>query len=330
MKCSGEKTGCQRCQNQRTQCVYEESRVGKVPGIRATKRRLGHEKPENRVHVVAPPASVTTSSTTETSSLTGEDDDALARWAQGETMDVPENNADFLQNLDSTITSIPAMEFNLDSLLGPFSPPSSTPSAEPRPTQTSAAQGSDPVPHPPRDRTDSQFVIDCTQILSDLENYIVADLKSFKVVLGLVKCALEKVFQLSDTPQAARNMRCTILLTAIMYQIVELLDFCYTMLSEDSDRQCHPSFSLRPATSLLPPGIGIRDFGIDAEEQYAWRSQMLFKEVRQAGELLRKLKMLASKGPEQMHPSHGRSRGECFVDLELQLADLAGRIARSR
>jgi hypothetical protein len=301
-----------------------------VPGIRATKRRLGHDKAEDHVRLIAPPSSITAPSSIDASLLAEEDDDALAQWTQDATMDVPDNNADFLQNLDSTITSIPSLEFDMDSLLQPFPTSSATPSGESRRTQTSAAQELDYVPHPPRDRSDSQFVVDCTQIVSDLENYIVADLKSFKVVLGLVKRALEQVFRLSNNPQAARNMRCTILLIVVMYQIVELLNVCYTMLSEDSDPQCQPSFSLRPATSLLLPGMGIGDFGIDAEEQYAWRSQKILREVRQAGELLHTIKMLASKGSEQMHPSHGRSRGECFVDLELQLTDLAGRIARRR
>ncbi|KAF2677296.1 hypothetical protein K458DRAFT_163578 [Lentithecium fluviatile CBS 122367] len=338
VKCSGEKTGCQRCRNLRMQCVYQESRVGKVPGIRAKKRRLENEQQEGRVQMAAPPASVIASNSTDTSSLTGDDDDALAQWAQDAIMNIPEHNADFLQNHDSIMASmgdsynLPAMDFNLDTLLQPFpaSPPTQPTESRPMQSPISQPQTSSFTPHRPRDRSDSQFVIDCTQIVSDLENYIVADLKSFKIVLGLVKRALEKVVQLSDTPQAARNMRCTILLTAIMYQVVELLDVCYIMLSEDSDRQCNPSFTLRPANSLLLPGLGLGDFGIDAEEQNAWRSQMILKEVRQAGEVLRKMKMLATKGPEQLQPSHGRSRGECFVDLELKLTDLAGRIARRR
>ncbi|KAE8309905.1 hypothetical protein BDV41DRAFT_410629 [Aspergillus transmontanensis] len=35
VRCSGERTGCDRCNNLQYQCVYAISRVGKVPGVRA-------------------------------------------------------------------------------------------------------------------------------------------------------------------------------------------------------------------------------------------------------------------------------------------------------
>jgi hypothetical protein len=38
VKCSGEKTGCKRCENVQIDCVYTESRVGRVPGARAKRR----------------------------------------------------------------------------------------------------------------------------------------------------------------------------------------------------------------------------------------------------------------------------------------------------
>lgn len=227
------------------------------------------------------------------------------------------------------------IDFSLDNFLQPFPgspaqpPPVSRqrlPSVYPMPTSNGHSRS--------KSQNDSQFVIDCTQIISDLENYIVADLKSFKIVLGLVKRALEKLVQLSDMQQGTRTMRCMILLTAIVYQIVELLEVCFVMLSEESDRQSGPNLtSLRPSGGLLLPGLGLGDFGIDVEEQNAWRSQMLLKEVRQASEVLRRLKTLAYLGPEVSAASAAqgsRGREQCFVDLELRLTDLAGRIARRR
>ncbi|KAF2014415.1 hypothetical protein BU24DRAFT_213944 [Aaosphaeria arxii CBS 175.79] len=41
VKCTGEKTGCSRCISLNTECIYMESRVGKVQGIR-TKRKKTH------------------------------------------------------------------------------------------------------------------------------------------------------------------------------------------------------------------------------------------------------------------------------------------------
>ncbi|KAI0200610.1 hypothetical protein F4808DRAFT_156557 [Astrocystis sublimbata] len=41
VKCSGEKTGCSSCENRGIECVFAESRVGRVPGMRG-KRKLAH------------------------------------------------------------------------------------------------------------------------------------------------------------------------------------------------------------------------------------------------------------------------------------------------
>lgn len=346
-----------------------ESRVGRVPGIRAKKRRLPDANPhERRAQVIAQPASVVASSSVTSGASTYPDDesDGIAQWTTESSIDPNEGQANFLD--DSTIHAahvnmgrqlsnpsqdimtslgeefmLPAMDFSMENLLQPFppSPPLSQPAPEPsRPrgpsTQSTSTHNPNPDPNPSpaptsqrmKNSTDSQFVIDCTQIISDLENYIVADLKSFKIVLGLVKRALEKLTLLGDMQKSSRNMRCIILLTAIMYQIVELLDVCQEMVSEETERQASATFSLRPS-GLLLPGLGLGDFGIDAEEQKAWRSQMVLKEVRQASEVLRSMKKLAGIGPNFSSQSEqGLSREHCFVDLEFRLTDLAGRIAR--
>lgn len=40
VRCSGEQTGCNRCQSLRCECIYEESRVGKVQGNRGRRRKI--------------------------------------------------------------------------------------------------------------------------------------------------------------------------------------------------------------------------------------------------------------------------------------------------
>ncbi|KAF2276643.1 uncharacterized protein EI97DRAFT_432887 [Westerdykella ornata] len=361
VKCSGERTGCERCRNGRLQCIYLESRVGRVPGIRAKKRRLPEEGngADQRAQYIAQPAPELASRpvpsiTSNESTYRDDESESMGRWTTGSSLGTGESHqTDFLEespmrngpadmgrqvsNSTSDIMTsmtddfmLPAIDFNLDHLLQPFppSPPLSQPAPDRDRQQNPRVQSQSA--RPSKNPSDSQFVIDCTQIISDLENYIVADLKSFKIVLGLIKRALEKLTQLSDIQKGSRNMRCIILLTAIMYQIVELLEVCQTMVSEETDRHCVSSFSIRPS-GLLLPGLGLGDFGIDAEEQKAWRSQMVLKEVRQASEVLRSMKTLAgmgSKPTSQSGTPQGRSREQCFVDLELRLTELAGRIAR--
>ncbi|KAH8888275.1 hypothetical protein GQ53DRAFT_843658 [Thozetella sp. PMI_491] len=53
VKCSGERDGCGRCKALRTECIYTESRVGKVPGVRSKKKNS--EKEPHRVASNAPP-----------------------------------------------------------------------------------------------------------------------------------------------------------------------------------------------------------------------------------------------------------------------------------
>ncbi|KAG9230921.1 hypothetical protein BJ875DRAFT_487494 [Amylocarpus encephaloides] len=45
-KCSGERTGCSRCQTLQVDCVYAESRVGRVPGVRGKRRQKPRENAE--------------------------------------------------------------------------------------------------------------------------------------------------------------------------------------------------------------------------------------------------------------------------------------------
>ncbi|CAI6334303.1 unnamed protein product [Periconia digitata] len=53
VKCSGELTGCTRCQDFGTKCIYVESRVGKVQGVRARRRR-SEQKPVSSADVPCP------------------------------------------------------------------------------------------------------------------------------------------------------------------------------------------------------------------------------------------------------------------------------------
>jgi hypothetical protein len=47
VKCSGEKTGCNRCISLSTSCVYVESRVGKVQGVRTTEKKTQAESDQS-------------------------------------------------------------------------------------------------------------------------------------------------------------------------------------------------------------------------------------------------------------------------------------------
>ncbi|KAF2789635.1 hypothetical protein K505DRAFT_378094, partial [Melanomma pulvis-pyrius CBS 109.77] len=44
VKCSGDRRGCTRCVGLNVECIYLESRVGKVQGVRAKRKKF---QPEN-------------------------------------------------------------------------------------------------------------------------------------------------------------------------------------------------------------------------------------------------------------------------------------------
>ncbi|KAI0886472.1 uncharacterized protein GGS22DRAFT_114006 [Annulohypoxylon maeteangense] len=44
VKCTGEREGCTRCKTLRAECIYAESRVGKVPGIRAKNKKIEQQR----------------------------------------------------------------------------------------------------------------------------------------------------------------------------------------------------------------------------------------------------------------------------------------------
>lgn len=47
VKCTGEHDGCARCRNLNTECIYNESRVGKVQGPRSKRKRQHQRRDEN-------------------------------------------------------------------------------------------------------------------------------------------------------------------------------------------------------------------------------------------------------------------------------------------
>ncbi|KAI3390257.1 hypothetical protein diail_10854, partial [Diaporthe ilicicola] len=129
----------------------------------------------------------------------------------------------------------------------------------------------------PRNEVDSQCCIECCQLINDLENYIMAELRTVQ--------------------QGSRNKRCMVLFTALLYQVYELLEACFTTVMQEKDRQ----LGSRGLTGALPNSLGF-GFGdlsaIDAEEQAGLRTRSVLREVQQASEVLRKLKARATVEPE--------------------------------
>ncbi|RMZ66219.1 hypothetical protein GMOD_00005302 [Pyrenophora seminiperda CCB06] len=181
----------------------------------------------------------------------------------------------------------------------------------------------------PRNEQDSQCILECVRIITDVENYIMAELKSFKILLNITRKALNSLKRLIGLQQASRNLRCLFLFSTIQYQVLEMLEACFTNVQ----RECSLGGTSGTGTSALglrKPLMGLEDFGVDPEEQSEWRLQMILKEVNHATETLKKMKSLAGIGPdtnESQGDDASTSREGCYLDLELRLEDLSMRIS---
>ncbi|RYP47129.1 hypothetical protein DL768_006772 [Monosporascus sp. mg162] len=361
VKCTGERTGCERCRTTRSNCVYVESRVGKVPGVRAKRKQmLNQESPR-------PQSSETISGdrsaaapgiapTTESSSQDCEQDSVIGwttDWHIGALGDII--GADFqadasnihVAHSTATITAPESSsgfaaavssseEFSINAMhvtLGDFSM-----SQHPGSPSIEQVEGLSPTPQVPmslglrpRNEIDSQCCLECCQIINDLENYIMAELRSFKIILGIVRKALEKVRHLMGLQHRSRDLRCLMLFTPLMHQVLELLELCLFTVADEKERQQN-----RSLTGGLS-GLGFGDFSMsDAEEQSAFRIHTMLREIHQATEVLSKLKTLAGVEPDPRTTVDGsrstqaKARGECYADLEFRFRDLATRCERKR
>jgi hypothetical protein len=184
----------------------------------------------------------------------------------------------------------------------------------------------------PRNEHDSQCILECVRIISDVENYIMAALKSFKILLGIIRKALNSLKTLIGLQQASSNLRCFFLFCTILYQVLEMLESCFANVQREYNTSRHTTADVSPL-GLWKPSTGLEDFGMDPEEQSEWRLQIILKEVNHATEVLKKMKSLAGVGPdvnESLGDEASTSREGCHLDLENRFQDLSSRISGFR
>lgn len=331
VKCSGQKSGCDRCRNIGSLCVYLESRVGKVPGVRARRKQSqpsttinANRSGDQGTYTRHAPRPVTPApSAHESSFLTSEYDDVLS-WSHDTQLAA--TNHDICHYIDDSTMN--TMDFGMNDLL------------ETPPSTINHVEGSDPVPQSqtmplslglrPRNEQDSQCILECCSIIGDLENYIMADLKVFKILLSIVRKALISLTALVSFQQGSRNLRCLFLFDTIMYQVLEMLESSTANYEGDAS-SLHYSGSISTATSLRMPPLGLGDFGLDPSEQSAWRLQTISKEVHRAMEVLRKMRVLCGVGPndaDAVGNASDKSRERCHADLTLRFQQLRERITQ--
>jgi hypothetical protein len=351
-----------RCRNTGAECVFQESRVGKVPGIRAKRNKDQIQKQMNTpapskhgfpTEKVTDSISVSTEARLfEQSHECEQDPDDTMSWATDWQLEPSATTTfDLLDELDShapsNISSVHPGVTDGSSGSGFVTTASSEESymlsptdanlegllmfqlATPIQTEPSVGIGTSAMPMSlgllPRSERDSQCCLECCQMINDLENYIMAELKAFKILLGIIRRALGKLAELISSQHNSKNLRCIMLFTTLLYQILELLETCLSTVLAETSRQQGQGLS---GGSL---GFGFGDFTIDAEEQSAFRTQSILKEVQHAIEVLSKLRSIStwpSSNPSNSDLRDMNQHSDHCLDLEMRFKALRTRIQR--
>ncbi|KAF4636135.1 hypothetical protein G7Y89_g1954 [Cudoniella acicularis] len=343
MKCTGERTGCQRCVNISVQCIYAESRVGKVPGVRAKRRYQsnteGNSSNESPPGFQAP--DIALGARAEESAIDEEFDEDSIVWSAGlqypfnaemGTFDSADDSFQGLYPIQSPTTpsviqpsssaSIPTLSsatsdfflgnlnFGMEELVRTSnrldsniigtrsSPCQQVQQSQPKPQKQTQQNRQGAV------AVDSQCILACCQIISSLENYILADLNVLDIILGTVKRTVDKLNVMVNLQLESRNMRCIALFGVIMDQIIVLLEAgsqsFFAQNRSQWPQELTAGLDYFGNTSL---NLGFETFQVDPEDKRAWGSKIILKELQHCIEFLHKLMPLVRIGLNNGQPS---------------------------
>ncbi|KAI1122640.1 hypothetical protein F5Y10DRAFT_270885 [Nemania abortiva] len=323
VKCSGEKAGCERCRNAEAACIYAESMVGRVPGVRAKRKQaLGEESEQRsprRGSVARWSAGLPTTSTG--AGFQAVEQASMISWPSNwQSQQEAAASSDVLSpqhtGADSRYGAVPHADAFFMDLLLPQSP-AQTPIEETQDepqiehTERSARRSYNGSPN-----ADSKCCVECCQIIYDLENYIMSEMRAFKIILGIIRQTQEKLNDLIDLQRDSLNPRCMMLFSTILYQILELMAMCLSIV-ESEQNQWHG----RPHAGISA-GLGLGYSSIDAEEQSTLGVRIIAREARRATEFLRKLESLVPRSRDGASGSQRGAGRDAHVDLELRFQEI--------
>ena len=155
------------------------------------------------------------------------------------------------------------------------------------------------------DLTNSQCVIACASVITNLEKFIEAQVELFDMAIDVVRKSLSSLSQIIDYNPTSQ--RCRLLLTVILDQIVQTLERIWSNSIEQpassgsgNSKASHQPGKRSNMFSTLPLG----DFQISAMEQRAFKARLVLKETRLASKIWQDAKGLASQANSTMGLGH--------------------------
>lgn len=354
VKCSGEKTGCVRCQNLSLKCEYLESKMGKVPGIRARKNRVVHGSVSSMTVSDMPPTPQTThrqqSDFAEEATQNTREQSILSWTADFEYSSNSElldfvapgdgyNNEHYKDSLGdprsltaSGDISGPCFGFGMDDgpQAGGTTQQAPTHSNEPENYLVPPSHSFIPSPHSkPKSQVDSQCVLACIQIILSLENYILTDLRSEELILDVSRCTVEQLTILVDMQKDSRSVRCMALFSVVLHQLCELFEVGCSVILAECNGEDVGLHSVLPRKLKGFGGFGFGASVIDVEEQLAWKARKMAKELQLIIEVMRKISTLARTGPRFYTGRTAMDRDFCLDELMHRMNNLHSQLCSS-
>ncbi|KAF2690566.1 hypothetical protein K458DRAFT_60637 [Lentithecium fluviatile CBS 122367] len=177
-------------------------------------------------------------------------------------------------------------------------------------------------------KIDSKCVLALANILINLENYLLSDLRVLDLILNTVRSVTEEIRNIVHYQQKSRCDRCMFLFITIMHQVVILLEAGASVVFEAEAVEHDREGMLDGATNLIPMGrFGFGAFSsFNAEEQLSWKIHRIRKECQNSGELLAQIVALAKLGPRDTPlatPEQVEERIKCFTGLQSRIKALS-------
>ncbi|KAH8583162.1 hypothetical protein B0O99DRAFT_248028 [Bisporella sp. PMI_857] len=355
IKCSGERTGCSRCRTLQVLCIYSESRVGRVPGMRAKKKNYGDSTSGDNVNndnsntngnsnATIPETINVDASNVLSPLIAGRGfEDGMVDWSNGLTdNDIfhDTSSGDFFVSLANDnprmLPTSPSADFTFNSRRRGVSGASSAPFSGDSGLDFESTQISQRPFQPLHSRRPS--ISGHTASATDPRNGGVDSIENKRNSQCVTTCAhviltLQKYLDdnLKLTPfvehqRTARDIKSLGLFSVLCHQIMELLDAGCQNFFEETDQNQSQNTSKSPDTGFS--GLGFDPFVINSRAQRRLRSQIILDKIQPFAEMMRTLAALTTSITEAraQHSSAG-AQDSCYGDLMVRLSNLIEKLS---
>ena len=166
-----------------------------------------------------------------------------------------------------------------------------------------------------------QCILACANMVTNQEGYIIAELKSLDLIVGIVKETVAELSELVQLQQDSTSVRCCMMITVVMYQVTELLESgCSNFLTEPQNMSSQAILHKRLSS------VGFGAFQACAEEQRSWRARIVVRELNRVSELLQKIIAHAKIKTSEVAPEAASTQSDCYATLWKRLNSLVERM----